>query len=338
MEKQRRSKSAMFLAGCMCFLFAAGVHGQSRVVSCLAGSGVADASSDEARGTQYGVDCTYRYAEAWINCPEGGTKRCSGNHKATADAYGITCHDSGNVLSGTPQYCSRNGLGGGGVGCALALQGPQDTVAVTIDGEPRTLALPKSSFVLSRTEAGEEKNVSYLMEEWAVIGTSMRPGEARPRLKVLNASSPEFAAAKSRDLEQSARINKKRNARAAESKGTLLVVEAPVHPHNSRFAPTPRLELTSSEVPRGMSPAAVLVRADFSEKEDSLQQLQVLHARGPIPQELMDLLKNRLELDRRSMKRHRTIVFALVRIDEAIELNSLATVMPKCCCGGVFCM
>jgi len=336
MERQRRSKSAVFLAGFVCVLFAAGAHGQSRFLSCEVGTGVSDASSDPERGTQYGIDCYYRYAEAWINCPEGVTKRCHGDYKATADAYGVVCYDSGGTLSiDSPKYCSRNGLSGGG-GCALVLQGPQETVATTVDGELRTVALPKSSFVLSRTEAGEEENVSFLMEEWAVIGTSTRPGEAKPRLKVLNASSPEFAMAKSKDLEQIARTTKKRKATASEE--TLLIVESPVHPHNSRFAPTPRLGLADTQVPSGMSPAAVLVRADFSEKEDSPRQLQILHAKGPVPQELMDLLKDRLELDRRSMKRHRTIVFALVRIGDAIELTSLATVMPKCCCGGIHCV
>jgi hypothetical protein len=219
----------------------------------------------------------------------------------------------------------------------LVAPGPQETIAVAIEDEPHPVALPKSSFVLSRSEAGEENNVSFLMEEWAVIGTSTQPGKARPRLKVLKASSPAFAAAKSRDLEQSARILRKRNATDAAGE-TLLIVEAPVHPQNSRFAPTPRLELSDTTVPPGMSPGAVLIRADFSEKADYAQELQVLHPGGPVSPELTDLLRVRLGLDRRSMKRHRTIVFAIVRIGDTVELTSLATVMPKCCCNGAHCV
>jgi len=212
------------------------------------------------------------------------------------------------------------------------------TTAVTIDGEPHTKSFPKSSFVLNRMEAGEG-DVSFLMEEWAIIGPSKRPGERRPTLKVLTASSPAFAAAKTRDLELSARVSQKGNETVdAESGETLLVVEAPVHPHNSRFAPTPTLELADTQVPPGMSPTNVLIRADFSENEDSPRQLQILHARGIVSQELMDLLKDRLKLDRGAMKRHRTIVFASVRIGDAVRVTNLTTVMPKCCCGGYRCI
>jgi hypothetical protein len=209
---------------------------------------------------------------------------------------------------------------------------------MAIDGEPHMVAFPKSSFVLNRMEAGEN-DVSFLMEEWAIIGPSLRAGETKPKLKVLQASSPAFAAAKARDLELSAQISQKGNEMvAAESGETLLVVEAPVHPHNSRFAPTPTLELADTKVPPGMSPVDILIRADFSENEDSPRQLQVLQARGIVSQELMGLLKDRLKLDRKSMNRHRTIVFASVRIGDAVRLTNLTTVMPKCCCGGYRCV
>jgi len=339
MGRQRRFRSALFLAVCVCFLLTRGAHAQSGALSCFVGSGVQASGIDPDAGTSYGVSCPrWQDTNAWIFCPDSGSPlQCFGTYRASADGSGIACYDSGGFPSvDSPQFCSR--YGGGGGGCASVFQGPQETVVVAIDGEPRTVPLPKSSFVLSRTEAGEN-DVSYLMEEWAVIGTSMRPGEARPRLEVLKASSVTFAAAKARDLTRSALvIPKGSETSSAESRETLLIVEAPVHPHNSRLAPTPRLELSDTEVPPGISPASVLIRADFSEQEDSPQQVQVLHAGGPVPQKLMDLLKNRLELDRKSMKRHRTIAFAIVKIGNVVELTSLATVMPKCCCGARHCV
>jgi len=187
-------------------------------------------------------------------------------------------------------------------------------------------------------EAGEN-DITYLMEEWAVVGTSQQPGEATPRLTILKASSSTFAAAKLKDLDLSAHPFAKRGtAGALEFPGTLLIVEAPVHPHNSRLAPTPKMTLTDTEVPSGIPSGSMAVRVDFSETEDAPQRLQVIHSDGPVARELVDFIKSRLELDRGSMKRHRTIVFATVRIGDVLELQPLATVTPKCCCGGVHCV
>jgi hypothetical protein len=111
-----------------------------------------------------------------------------------------------------------------------------------------------------------------------------------------------------------------------------------VHPHNSRFVAAPKLRLSDPEVPAGVAPVQVLVRADFSEKDGELQGLRILHAQGKVPAGLADLLRDRLELDHRSPQRHRTIVFARVRIDDTIGLETVATALPKCCCGGQWCV
>jgi hypothetical protein len=232
--------------------------------------------------------------------------------------------------------CGGCSFGGGG-GCALA-PGPQETVAVALDREPRPIAVPKSSFILTRTEAGEN-GVTFLMDEWAVVAHSTRPGGASPGIEVLKASSPAFAAAKARDMEQGARLAPKRNAAGpAGSRETVLIVEAPVHPHNSRLAPTPKLSLSATDVPAGVTANWVLVRADFSEAEDAPSGLQLLDSDGRVPPSLLALLKEHFALVRHDIKRHRTVVFAMVNIGDALELRTLATVMPKCCCGGVHCV
>ena len=338
--EEKRSKIAVFLAGCVCLFFTGEAHAFSRSLACFVGTGVQDSEVDIETGTSYGVSCRRgRLPSAYIFCPGAGSSlQCTGTYRATADSSGIVCFDSGGAVSvDSPRYCDR--WGGGGGGCALVFQGPQETVAVNLDGEPRPSALPKSSVVLGRTEAGED-NITFQMEEWAVVRTLPRPGEPEPGLQVLKASSPAFASAvKLSDPEWGELAPSKRSwTEAAASGETVLIVEAPVHPHNSRFAPKPTLELADTEVPPGLSPTRVLVRADFFEKEDSPRQVQVLHADGPAPQQLAELLKGRLSLDWKSMNHHRTIVFATITVGETLEVKNLATVMPKCCCGGFHCI
>lgn len=65
----------------------------------------------------------------------------------------------------------------------------------------------------------------------------------------------------------------------------------------------------------------------------------MLHANGMVPADLVELLKERLEVERDSGARHRVIVYAKVKVDGArLGASSLAMVMPKCCCGGFRCM
>lgn len=221
-------------------------------------------------------------------------------------------------------------------GCGLALPPPQQTIAASLEGLD-TVALPKSSFVLHRMEPGN--NVSFLMEEWAIIEHSFKPNEVKPRIEILKASSPAFASAKSKDLAQTAHgAQKRRSIGRRGFRETVLIVEAPVHPHNSRFAPAPALRFSESEVPPSIAPVQVLVRADFSEEDHALTGFQILHADGPIQEELPGFLRDRMELERESIRRHRTVVFALIELKDTIKLTTLATVLPKCCCGGVWCI
>jgi len=111
MVQKRRAKSAIFLSGCMSFLFAGGAHA---ALTCLVDSGYSNSGNDPVLGTSYGVQCDIGYdTYAWIDCPGEGLKECYGRYRAAADGTGIVCHDSGTVLSGTPQYCRGDGGGGG---------------------------------------------------------------------------------------------------------------------------------------------------------------------------------------------------------------------------------
>jgi hypothetical protein len=337
MRAQRRSLRALLFATCLVLLAAGRAHG---AVSCVYGEEKTAGGSAPRLGSSFGVQCHGTDDPlGWTNCAEGTTIRCTGRYKAIADGRGARCYDNATTLSGTPEYCSSNGGGGGGGGgCALALGGPQEIFVVRMDGEPVATALPKSSFVLNGMEAGDDK-ISYLMEEWAVIGTALQDGETAPRLTVLKASSPAFAAAKLREVELTSLLPREKRSAAgsAEPAAPLLLVEAPIHPHNSRYAPKPGVKLSDNEVPAGMPAGSVLIRADFSEKDDATPRIQVLYADFPMSRELRDLFESRLELDRRSTMHHRTVVFATLTAGDVLELKPLVTVTPKCCCGDWFC-
>src|SRR5436309_3291364 len=118
MEKQRRSKHTMLLAGCVFSLFAGGNNAISQTsgpVSCFVGSGQSRFGMDPVLGTSYGVQCLRGdYPYAWIACPGADFPlECYGTYRAVADGRGIACYDSGGFPSpDSPQYCPRDGGGG----------------------------------------------------------------------------------------------------------------------------------------------------------------------------------------------------------------------------------
>jgi hypothetical protein len=235
--------------------------------------------------------------------------------------------------------CARCNIGGGGGGCATSpTPAEQALVAIPLDGGDAPDLTP-SSFGLHRTERSNA-SLSFLMDEWAVISYSSRAGEAGPHVEVLKSSSPEFGAAKSRDLDRGARGEAKRSlAGRNPSQGTVLIVESPVHPLNSRFATLPKLRFSDLNTPVGTEPLELVVRADFAADKSSPDGLQVLHADGVVPADLVELLRERLEVERDSGTRHRVIVFAKVKVDGTrLDASSLAMVMPKCCCGSFHCV
>lgn len=233
--------------------------------------------------------------------------------------------------------CGRCDVGGGGGGCFTAPNpNEQKLFAIPIDGDEAP-DLASSSFGLHRVERSTG-TLSFLMDEWAVLSYSTRAGEASPNVKVLGSSSPEFGASKSQDLDRGTQDRAKRAGRAPVQ-GTLLVVEAPVHPLNSRFATLPKLRFSDLNTPVGTEPIELVVRADFAADKSSPDGLQVLHTNGVVSADLVELLKERLEVERGAGTRHRVIVYARVRIDGTrVDASSLAMVMPKCCCGGAHCV
>lgn len=229
-------------------------------------------------------------------------------------------------------------LGGGGGGGCFTAPNPNEQKLFTIplDGGDAPDLAP-SSFGLHRVERSTG-TLSFLMDEWAVLSYSTRAGEASPNVKVLSSSSPEFGASKTQDLDRGTRDRAKRAGRTP-SQGTVLVVEAPVHPLNSRFATLPELRFSDLNTSAVTEPIEFIVRADFAADKSSPDGLRVLHSNGVVPADLVELIKERLEVERGAGTRHRVIVFAKVKVDGTrLEASSLAMVMPKCCCGSFHCV
>jgi hypothetical protein len=270
------------------------------------------------------------------NCPLvtlGCTGLCSVTFPCCSIRYCLDC-------STCTYGCGSEACGGGwdGGGCLTAPNpDEQKLFVIPLDGGDAPDLAP-SSFGLHRTERSTT-TLSFLMEEWAVLSYSTRAGEVNPNVKVLSSSSPEFGASKSLDLDRGARNTREKRADRTPSQGTVLVVEAPVHPLNSRFATLPKLRSADLNVPVGMAPFELVVRADFAADKSSPDGLQVLHANGVVSADLVELLKERLEVERVAGTRHRVIVYARVRVDGTrVNASSLAMVMPKCCCGGRRCV
>jgi hypothetical protein len=223
--------------------------------------------------------------------------------------------------------------GGGGGGCFIPSTPPQQKlVAIPLDGGAAPDLSP-SSFGLRTTERSTASLL--LMDEWAVLSYSVKPGAAAPHVEVLGSSSPGFGAAKSEDLERGARAEAKRALGGrTPSPGTVLVIEAPIQPLNSGFATLPRLRVSDLNTRIGTTPLELVVRADFAADNPSADRLQILYSKGSVPAGLTELLKERLEVEREPGARNRVIVYVKVRIDDTrLEASSLATVTPKGCCG-----
>jgi hypothetical protein len=229
--------------------------------------------------------------------------------------------------------CGTCGGGGGGGGCLLpSTPTQQKLVVIPLDGGAAPDLSP-SSFGLRTTERSTASLL--LMDEWAVLSYSVKPGAAALHVEVLGSSSPEFGAAKSTDLERGARAEAKRALGGrTPSLGRVLVIEEPVQPLNSSFAMLPKLRVSDLNTQDATAPLELVVRADFGADNPSADRLQILYSNGSVPAGLAEILKERLEVERESGAHNRVIVYAKVKIDGTrLEASSVAMVTPKGCCG-----
>ncbi|MEM9554133.1 MAG: hypothetical protein AAGC60_07730 [Acidobacteriota bacterium] len=213
--------------------------------------------------------------------------------------------------------------------------GPVDDVVVlSLDDGTVKSALPSADFTLKRVEPStvvhHGEPLSFLMGEWALLrhgGT----GKAH-EVEALDTSNPGFAQAKGLELEN-ALANGAFDAagKATGEDQLLLVVGLPLHETNDRKIPMPTLKVDSGRLPAGTEARKVLVRADFGE-DHSLQALEIIHdTLGGVPYDLALRIEDALRLESASDEEHRVVTFALLSIDDTIELEAVIPYLPKCC-------
>ncbi|MEM9554130.1 MAG: hypothetical protein AAGC60_07715 [Acidobacteriota bacterium] len=209
------------------------------------------------------------------------------------------------------------------LGCGATTPTEINTLSLD-DGSP-TVQFPKSaSTTLTRLESSDElhhgKPISYLMGEWAVFSS----GGGDP-LRILRASSTDFAQGKVDPLEQSLK------AAPQLEPSTTLVVEYPLHPDNERKIDMPDLVLRPTLAPSGLADGRVMVRADFQHRH--LARLDLLASTVEVPPVVTSWLQSSLDLEFHSDKNHRVVTFAVLEIDNGtLKVVETLQYLPKCCC------
>jgi hypothetical protein len=202
--------------------------------------------------------------------------------------------------------------------------------------------LPSGVVTLSRLEPSDAMHggdpVSYLMEEWAVVdfGAPGTATKSASSARTLRSSLPEFGASLAQTLNGS--LPGATGGSAGLAGRLAIMVATPPHEANSREIPMPALEIRSDGVPAGVGRGQVAIRADFSEA-GVLQGFEVLaDTMGGISPQLADHLEQALSLQRRSEKEHRVVAFVVLSVGESLRIESSLAYLPKCCCGGEFCI
>ncbi len=233
----------------------------------------------------------------------------------------IDTMDTGLHLVGCFTYTPPDGGGGGGGGrvggCSGTVVGATTTTSL-VDGS--LLDKRPGTYPLSRRDV--QGHVRYLLDDWAVLSASpaARGGQV---VETLNASSAGFAKAAAAGL---------RAGLPMSSTGPVLVVEAPVHPKNTRWIPTPEVALRGGAFADGSAFQELAVRADF-DASGTLVEVEPIYPVAGVPEALLAELRSRLTMVYQGDKRHRAISFMVLDLGDRVKIRSSVTILPQCCCG-----
>jgi hypothetical protein len=159
---------------------------------------------------------------------------------------------------------------------------------------------------------------------------------------VLRASTGEFADRVQNEAERFRPRGK------GASPSTVLVIEDADHPHNSREIPVPAVAPIDFDagLPVSLAGQEMWFRAEVGE-DGVIDQMILLN----IPEDLVsgkDLvegslnsrLRERLSLRYANERRHRVVVFGLVRANTEghLVMTRSHVILPKCCCYGRRCV
>ena len=233
----------------------------------------------------------------------------------------IDTQDTAVYSVGCFTYTPPDGGGGGGGGriggCSGTVVGTTTTTSL-VDGF--LLDKRPGTYPLSRRDV--QGHVKYLLDDWAVLSASpsARGGQV---VETLNASSEGFAKAVAARL---------RVGLPASSTGPVLVVEAPVHPKNARWIPTPEVALRGGAFAGGSAFQELAVRADF-DASGTLVEVDPIYPVTGVPEALLADLRSHLTMVYQGDKRHRAISFMVLDLGDRVKIRSSVTILPQCCCG-----
>ncbi|HEX4963494.1 MAG TPA: hypothetical protein VF173_21880 [Thermoanaerobaculia bacterium] len=212
----------------------------------------------------------------------------------------------------------------GGGGCGVKSLSSRTLVI----GSDRVSDLADHQLRFGLLHPGDRREGSFNFEEWALVSA------AGDKATVLSASTAEF---RNRVQDVAERFRPR-----GKGTSTVLVIEDAEHPHNSREIPVPKVAPIDVDAGLPMSAAGqeAWFRAEVGEDgvvdQVVLLDLPEAFASGSIN----DRLREHLSLRYTDKGRHRVVVFGTVRADARghLVMTRSRVILPKCCCGGHFCV
>lgn len=290
-----------------------------------AGNGLTGFSIFEGQVVSVNSQPRAAYANLYrLNCPQTFNYRGRG---------AVTVYHNGGLGVGGPEistmdtftslvgcYTPQGGGGGGGGGGVDPCNNSTSTTGTLSSIESgELLATDSGGYPLKRQDI--QGQTRFALEEWAVV--EVTPGNGHvPSVKTLNASSDPYgqmAAAKVRA------------SHVPMTDDTVLVVDGVTHPRNGRHIPIPEVNLRAAPLPAAMQGHDLVVRADFSETGE-LTDLQVVHSDAEVSEELLEALREGLQISYQDSGRHRAIAFVTFDVDGTVTIRSSQVVLPQCCC------
>ncbi len=231
--------------------------------------------------------------------------------------------------SGSIFYCACTcqmigGGGGGGGGCKIRLD--SRTTVIGLDrGSDRGAKVADHQLQFGLLNPGDRREGSFNFEEWALVSSA---GD------VLRASTVEFADRVQNEAE--------RFRPRGKGASTILVIEDAEHPHNSREIPVPWVAPIDIDagLPVSVAGQETWFRAEVGE-DGVVDQMILLNVPEAFASEsINERLREHLSLSYADERRHRVVVFGMVRANARghLVMTRSRVILPKCCCNGLHCV
>jgi hypothetical protein len=223
-----------------------------------------------------------------------------------------------------PGAVGAQGGGGGGGGCA-GMTLSSRTLSIGSDRGPE-LAGHQLRFGLQRS--ADRREGSFIFEEWALVSS------ADGKAKVRGASSGKFAGRVHAVAE--------RFLPRGSDTSIVLVIEEAEHPRNSREIPVPEVAPIDfdAELPASEAGQEAWFRAEVGEDGVVDQVILLNRPEAFASFTINHQLREHLSLRYADTRRHRAVVFGLVRadVDGHLVMKESRVVLPACCCYGHHCV